>query len=494
MDLLGAYTQGFNPLLATDSYKHSHWQMYPKGTTYIQNYMEFRSFKFSDPIPEQDTVFFGAQHTAKFLELFRLTRAHIEEANDLLGEHFANKHVFDFKMFDYIVNKHNGFLPVIIKAVADGTVLPIRNALLTTGNTDKNCFSLPGFLEGTILQLWYTSAVATYSRACKKLILEHLIRTGCPVESADFMLHDFGYRGATCFQQAMLGGMAHLTSFLGTDTLPALLGGKRFYNAKGAIGFSVPAAEHGPVSSFGRDGETEAFKQILEAYPDVTVSVISDTWDVFNACSNIWGGTLKDMVISRNNKIVIRPDSGDVVEVNRQLLRILEEKFGTTTNQKGYKKLHENIGIIQGDGVNYSTINAVLNMAREEGFAADNFVFGSGGNLLQNHMRDDLGAAIKVSYRKEENAAFEVFKDPITASGSKKSKKGLTRLVKDENGLFKTVETMDPGHLIGEDLLKPIFLNGKSMIDMDWAEVRNNAKITSSELDAIRAKVEAEQI
>jgi nicotinamide phosphoribosyltransferase len=494
MDLIEAlYGGNFNPLMATDSYKHSHWLMYPKGTTYVQNYMEFRNFKFNDPIPEQDAVVFGQQKFVKFLERFRITHDHVEEAYELLGQHFNNYNVFDHAGFSNIVNKHDGFLPLIVKGVPDGTTLPIRNALMTIGNTDPACFSLPGFVEGTALHITYASAVATYSRSIKKLIIEHLLRTGGPVEAADFMMHDFGYRGVSGYEQAMMGGMAHLTSFLGTDTLPALMGAKNFYNAKGAIGFSVPAAEHGPVSSFGRLGELDAFKQILEAYPTGTVSVISDTWDVFNASENLFGSVLKDNILSRDGKVVLRPDSGNPVDVNRKLLNILWDKFGGTLTSTGHKVLHKNIGIIQGDGINYSTISAILNMAETEGFAAHNFVFGSGGNLLMNHNRDELGAAIKVSYRREGNVPFEVYKDPITASGSKTSKKGLTLLVK-EDGQYKTVETMTLGYRESENLLKPIFHNGKALLNDNWDSVRANAAIKDSEMSEIIKRVSEYQV
>ena len=357
--------------------------------------------------------------------------------------------------------------------------MPIHNAICVIESLDPKLFWLPGFIEGQILHAWYTMSVATYSRELKKLILKYAQITGTPKEAVDFMMHDFGFRGVSSYETSMVGGAAHLVNFLGTDTLPGLRLTRKYYG--GGIGFSVPAAEHSPVTSWGRANEFDAFRNILKQFPTGIVSVISDSWDIFNATENGWGGELKAEVLERDGKIVVRPDSGHPVKVNRKLLHILWDKFGGTVNEAGFKVLNSHIGIIQGDGINYAMVNALLDMMVEEGFAVHNMVFGSGGGLLQMHYRDELGCAIKNCYTVVEGEGREVYKDPVTSPG-KASKKGYPRLVQIDSE-FQTIAELDIDHK-RENLLRETFRMGDVLYRTNFVDIRKRAVITDAELDA----------
>lgn len=488
--LVHGYINYFNFCMASDSYKHSHWKMYPPGTEKVILYMEHRGFKFGDKIPLGPSVSFGVTYLLEnYFEGSVLTREMVEDARGILAAHFGSDGVFNYNGFMLIVDEYGGKLPISIRAVDEGSVTPIRNVTLTVESLDKRLFWLPGFVEGTLLHLWATDNVATYSRECKKLILKYAELTGTPKAAVDFMLHDFGYRGVSSYESAMTLGAAHLVNFLGTDTLPALHMSQFCYGD--GTGFSVPAAEHSPVTSWGRAKEFDAFRHILKQFPAGIVSVISDSFDIFNATENGWCGELKADVVKRDGRVVIRPDSGDPVEVNRRLLNTLWKSYGGTTyvgkDGKLFKKLDDHVGIIQGDGIDYSMINALLAMCVEEGFAADCLVFGSGGGLLQKHNRDELGTAIKNSYTVVDGEGREVFKDPVTSPG-KKSKKGHVRLVVNDAGQFETIEELVPD-LNAPNLLREVFRNGDILHRSTMSEIRDRAVITQEELDAFAIPV-----
>jgi nicotinamide phosphoribosyltransferase len=469
-----------NFCLATDSYKHSHWKMYPDGTEKVVLYLEHRGFKYPDGVSTGRVVEFALEAILRdYLEGVVLTKEMVEKARKTLAAHFGNDDVFNYEGFMYIVEQYGGKLPISIRAVAEGTPVEIHNAVLIVESLDPKLFWLPGFVEGQLLHLWATSNVATYSRECKKLILKYAELTGSPKEAVDFMLHDFGFRGVSSYESAAYLGAAHLVNFLGTDTLPGLELTQDVYDD--GTGFSVPAAEHSPVTSWGRDHEFDAFRNILRNFPNGIVSVISDSWDVFNATENGWAGELKADVLKRDGKVVIRPDSGDPVEVNRKLLNILWTKFGGTINDKGFKVLDSHVGIIQGDGIDYGMINAILAMCVEEGFAAHNMVFGSGGGLLQKHNRDELGSAIKNCYTVVNGEGREVYKDPITSPG-KTSKRGYPRLLL-EDGKYVTVTDSDIDYS-RPSLLQEVFNTGEVLVHSTMSEVRERARITDEELAA----------
>ena len=276
-------------------------------------------------------------------------------------------------------------------------------------------------------------------------------------------------------ESAGIGGCAHLVNFVGTDTISGILTARKFYGCEMA-GFSIPAAEHSTITTWGRDGENEAFKNMLTNFPTGLIACVSDSYDIWNACEKIWGKELKDLVISRGSKgggLVIRPDSGDPPTVVVQVLDILEKQFGVTENTKGYKMLPPYIRVIQGDGISYESLGAILDNMKKHKWSADNLVFGSGGALLQRLDRDTQKCAYKCSYAVINGKEVNVFKQPITDLG-KKSKKGRLTL-EYENGKYKTVEEGkgDPK----KDVLITVFENGKLLRDYTFDEVRNNAEL-----------------
>jgi len=457
-----------NICLTTDSYKASHSSQYPPGTSKIYSYLESRG---SEGDQYGYTVFFGLQYIIKKYFTKPVTKEDVDRAEIFWNEHFGFK-VFDRSKWDYIVDNLGGVLPIRIKAIPEGTKVSLKNVLATIENTDDNCYWLTNFLETIILQVWAPITVATNSSHCKDLILKYLDETGTP-EAIAFKLHDFGYRGVSSMETAGILGAAHLTQFMGTDTIAGIILAMEYYDAE-MIGFSVPASEHSTMTSWGRDNETGAYRNMLEIYADAPiVSIVSDSYDIFNAVSHIYGEELKDQILSRPGKVVIRPDSGDPVEVNRALIKALWEKFGGSTNEKGYKVLDPHIGLIQGDGIDYEMIGKILEMLKAEGFSADNIVFGSGGGLLQKFNRDTLKFAIKCSYAVINGQEVNVQKDPVTAKG-KKSKSGRLKLVKTDSG-YITMSSNEPGFEEAHDEMVLVYENGKMYNTQTFDQIRTRS-------------------
>ena len=452
-----------NIILLTDSYKLSHYKQYPAGTSQIYSYFESRGGEF------EGVTFFGLQYLLKeYLEGQVVTQEKIDRADKIYAAHFGNPTLFNKAGWEYILHAHNGYLPIRIKAVAEGTVIPTHNVMLTIENTDPNCFWLTNFLETLLLQLWYPCTVATISREVKTLITKYLNETGDP-STIDFKLHDFGFRGVSSVQSAGIGGAAHLINFMGTDTVAALTFIQEYYTPDGMFGFSIPAAEHSTITSWGRDNETDAYRNMLQQYPEGLVAVVSDSYDIYNACEKIWGEVLKDEILQRNGTLVVRPDSGEPKDVVLKCTQILGEKIGFTVNEKGYKVLNPKIRIIQGDGVNYESIGEILEHLKNHGWSADNVAFGMGGALLQKVHRDTQKFAFKCSCATVNGEDRDVYKDPATDHG-KKSKRGRLKLVK-ENETYITKALNEDG----EDILQTVFENGKILIEIDFQGVKDNS-------------------
>ncbi|XP_076469668.1 nicotinamide phosphoribosyltransferase-like [Babylonia areolata] len=467
---MAAYPAGGseNILLLTDSYKVTHHYQYPQNTTVVSSYFESRGGKFSS------TVFFGLQYILKrFLTGPIITKEKIQEAKELYEAHF-HKDVFNEEGWTYILEHHRGYLPLRIKAVPEGTVVPVKNVLFTVENTDPKCFWLTNYFETLLVQVWYPMTVATNSRAQKEIIARYLDETADNLDALPFKLHDFGFRGSTSVEAAGIGGVAHLVNFKGTDTIAAISTARAFYGCPMA-GHSIPAAEHSTITTWGKDGESEAFKNMLTKFPTGFVAVVSDSYDLWNACENVWGKELKDLIVSRKEKgtLVVRPDSGDPPEVVVKVLNILGNKFGTDTNSKGYKMLPSYIRVIQGDGISYETLGAILDNMKKHKWSADNLTFGSGGALLQRLDRDTQKCAYKCSYAVIDGKEVNVFKDPITDK-AKTSKKGRLTL-EYQDGKFTTMDkgTGSPK----KDFLQTVFENGKLLKDYSLEEVRQNAEI-----------------
>ena len=449
-----------NIILNTDSYKASMFKQYPVGTTGVYSYIESRGGQYDA------TVFFGLQAFIKEYLLDPITQADIDIAEEVWTAHGEP---FNRAGWQYILDKHNGYLPVVIKAVPEGTKVPVKNVLATIENTDPECFWLTTWLETALLRaVWYPTTVATQSRSIKETILTYLEKTGDP-GTINFKLHDFGARGVSSLESAAIGGASHLVNFMGSDTISGILYAREFYNAPMA-GFSIPAAEHSTITSWGRDNEVEAYRNMLTQFakPGSIVAVVSDSYDVFNAVDKLWGEELRQQIIDSGATVVIRPDSGDPLEINQKLIKILGEKFGYTTNNKGYKVLN-NVRLIQGDGVNESTIRTILGNFMINGWSADNIAFGMGGALLQIVNRDTQQFAMKCSSAQINGKWINVQKDPITDSG-KKSKAGRVTLYQAKDGTFSSGVEDWP-----ESALKEVFRDGKLITEYTFDQIRANS-------------------
>jgi len=464
-----------NIIMLTDSYKVTHHLQYPPGTTRVYAYFESRGGEWNE------TVFFGLQYFLKrYLEGPVVTKAKIDEAEEYFKIHFSNPvygyqpEIFNRKCWEHILEKHGGRLPIEIKALPEGTVIPTRNCLLTIENTDDQCFWLPNYLETLLVQVWYPMTVATQSREQKKIIKKYLEKHKCDLGGLGFKLHDFGFRGVSSSESAAIGGCAHLVNFLGTDTMAALMCAKKYYGCA-AAGFSIPASEHSTITSWTKEGECAAMKNMLESYPEGLVACVSDSFDIFNACKNYWGGELKGMIESRKGTLVVRPDSGELPGIVTDVLDALGEKFETTKTESGHKMLPPCIRVIQGDGINIGSLETILNHMDQKGWAADNMAFGSGGALLQKLNRDTQKCAFKCSFALVNGVGVDVYKDPITDPG-KKSKKGRLTVEKHADGTFETKceGQGDPA----KDLLQLVFKDGQMMgAEQTLDEIRKRADI-----------------
>lgn len=467
-----------NIILKTDSYKISHYKFLPPGMEEMFLYLEARN----DRNDFGGNLFFGSQYIFKRHLVGKvLSREMIMEAGELLGEHFVNREVFNKQGFERLLKKHDGVMPLRIRAVPEGMFVPPGNVLMTVESTDPEFYWLPGFVEPLLLQVWKPSTVATYSRQCKKTMAKYWLKTSDKsLDSMDFKLslHDFGFRGSDCWESSGIAGMAHLVNFRGTDTLSALVFARNYYGEKIA-GYTVPATEHATTISWGREREKLAYENAMDAYPTGTISIVVDSYDVFKAVENLFCGSLKERVLKRDGKIVMRPDSGNPATVVKKLLDILWENFGGSVNGKGFRVINPKSGLIQGDKIDLPMIEKIFNEMMLNKFSAENLSLGSGGALLQKHCRDDHGFSIKPSWARINGGGVDMAKCPIT-DPSKASKEGRIVLV-ERNGLLTTVreDNMRRGEL---DILETVFENGDLIRDCDLESVRKLAELKPAEL------------
>lgn len=467
-----------NIVTATDSYKLGHWQQYPKGTTGVYSYLEART---GDTGP-QETVFFGLQPLLERIRANAVRYEDVDQAFRLARDHFGRSDLFNFKGWSQICEKHAGRLPLRIKAVAEGTVMPRGNVLMTVENTDPDAYWLTNAMESYLLHVWYPITVASLSRDVKVVLADALKRSGASLDGLPFMLHDFGYRGASSHEVAATGGAAHLVNFMGTDTVPALLFAARYYEAEGAAGFSIPATEHSIMTALGREGEFDQVQRALDAYPTGLVSIVADSFDYYNFVDKICSNEFHDQICSRDGKVVVRPDSvTDLHPTPGALMVWTLEKlwyaFGGTTNQKGFRVLDPHVGVIWGDGIDPRGIQQVVSAAMLAGFSAENLVFGMGGGLLQKVNRDTMRFAFKSSAQRRDGEWHDIQK--WTIDPSKRSKKGRLGLYKDDGEFYTAAEHMERSDdiLSSDDLLRTVFENGMLKNRTTFADVRERAAL-----------------
>ena len=490
-------TKPDNLVLASDGYKYSHPKFYGVEMTKMISYMESRGGKFSE------TLFYGLQIFLKtYLEGIAITKEEVDEAFEYLGDElgvFGRDDVFDRTKFDYIVDKYDGKLPISIKAVPEGTVVNTKNVLFTIESLDENCAWLTNFLESLLLQVWYPITVATLSREVRKIVTKSFNKCTSYDEATidflvDFVLNDFGFRGVSSIQSARVGGSAHLVNFRGSDTVVASKLIRDIYNTDTIYGLSVPATEHSIMTLKGEEGELELMKRVLTLFPTGIVACVSDSFHIFKACSEYWGTELRDLILSRpaepGNQLVIRPDSGHVINTLKEIFSILFDKFGYTVNDKGYKVLPPQVRVLQGDGVNLESILEIYEMLDEMKISPENLALGMGGKLLQADInRDTNNFATKACFAILDGEEKNVIKSPteMDADGNitksfKKSKQGKLKLVKNDDGTYRTVTSMDADFDTVKDELVEVFRMGEILVDHTFEEVRERAKIKQYEL------------
>ena len=451
-----------NLILQTDSYKTSHWLQYPPNTSNVFSYIESRGGEHAY------TVMFGLQYIIKEYLTRQVTQEDIDQAQKVLTAHGVPFHK---EGWQYIVNELNGYLPLRIKAVPEGTVVPTHNVLVTVENTDPKCYWLTSYVEPVCMKDWYPITVATQSRVMKQTIARFLEETADNLDGLPFKLHDFGYRGVSSEESAAIGGAAHLVNFMGTDNLAALSFLEEYYGGEIAEGVSIPASEHSTVTVWGQENEAKMFENMVDAYADQPIfACVSDSYDIF-AAPEKWG-KLKDKLTKNETLLVVRPDSGDPEEVSVKTIELLDKEFGSTTNSKGYKVLN-GVRVIYGDGIRSPrVVHDLLANLRLRKYSAENMAFGMGGGLLQMVNRDTLQFAMKCSSAIVDGKQVDVYKDPVTDPG-KKSKRGRLDLVK-VDGEFKTVreeETDLPSELI------TVYENGKLLVEQTIGEIRERAAL-----------------
>lgn len=433
-----------NPLLLTDAYKIGHVFQYPKGTTLVYSNLTPRKSR----MPGVDkVVFFGLQNFIKeylikqFSEHF-FNRPEAEVVEEYKWE--VERQLPPLPSYEHVRALHRyGRLPLRIDALPEGTRVPMGVPCLTMWNTHPDFFWLTNFVE-TIMSsyLWQPCTTATIAYEFKRVMLEWAVKTGVPVEFVDWQGHDFSFRGMSSPQSAVASGMAHLTSFRGTDTLAALMQIEKSYGYAVGLGYagSVPATEHSVMCSGTQESEIETFSRLItDVYPDGIVSVVSDTWDLWNVLTN-YMPALKDQIMARDGKVVIRPDSGDPVKIicgdpdapvgspaRKGVVELLWDAFGGTLNGNGYRMLDSHVGTIYGDSITIDRVKQINQGLADKGFASQ-VVFGLGSFAYQYNTRDTFGFAIKATYIEVDGEGREIFKKPITDGGEKFSAKGLLRV------------------------------------------------------------------
>jgi len=482
-----------NPLLLTDGYKVDHRRQYPKKTTLVYSNWTPRKSRIEGI---EEVTFFGLQYFIKkyIIEEFNnnffskpkeeVITAYAKRIDNYLGENSVGT--------DHIAALHDlGYIPMVFKALPEGVSVPIRVPMFTMYNTLPEFFWLTNYFE-TILSttVWLPCNSATLARQYRIILDKYAEETSSVPEFVDFQGHDFSMRGMAALEAALISGAGHLLSFTGTDTIPAIDFLERYYNAdstKEFIGGSVAATEHSVMSMGTDSAEQETFKRLIsEVYPNGIVSVVSDTWDLWKVLTE-YIPNLKEDILARDGKVVIRPDSGDPVKiicgdpnskdinVNKGVVQLLWDTFGGHINEKGYKELDSHIGAIYGDSITIERATQICEGLKKNGFASTNVVLGIGSFTYQYNTRDTFGFAMKATYGEVDGLGRDIYKDPITDDGTKKSARGLIKITK-EKGTYKLTDRVSWDEE-KEGELKEVFRDGKMLVDLSLADVRARARV-----------------
>lgn len=477
------------PILFKDFYKTDHRRQYPEGTEMVYSNLTARGSRLEGV---DKTVVFGIQY---FVKEYLIRRFNEDFFAKPKGEVIhAYKRRMDTSLGEgsidvsHLEELHDlGYLPILIKALPEGTLCPLRVPMITIRNTNPKFFWLTNFLETLMSNvLWHPMTSATMAYQYRKILDGYAEKTSDMPEFVDFQGHDFSMRGHTSIESSMISGGAHLTSFKGTDTIPAIDWLEEYYCANAdveLIGTSVPATEHSVMCLGGDKSEKETFLRLIkEVYPTGIVSIVSDTWDYWSVV-NVMLRELKDDIMARDGKLVIRPDSGDPVKIvcgepdaltepeRKGTIEVLWDIFGGTINSKGYKQLDPHIGCIYGDSITLERCEEICAILEVKGFASTNIVFGIGSFTYQYVTRDTFNFAVKGTYGEINGKGVEIFKDPITDNGMKKSARGLLK-VDEDLALHERVTWEQEA----EGLLETVFSNGMQIKSTSLSGIRSRIK------------------
>ena len=482
-----------NTLLYTDGYKVDHRRQYPNQTTLVYSNWTPRKSRIEGV---DEVVFFGLQYFIKkyIIEDFQanffnqpmeeVCKKYSRRINNYLGENQVGiKHIEALHKL--------GYIPMVFKALPEGASVPIRVPMFTMYNTMDEFFWLTNYFETLIsTTVWLPCNSATIAKQYRSILDKYAEETSSIPEFVDWQGHDFSMRGMGSLEAAIVSSAGHLLSFSGTDTIPSIDFLEAYYNANSdleLIGGSVAATEHSVMCMGTNLGEQETFKRLItEVYPNGIVSIVSDTWDLWKVLT-VYLPNLKEEVLARNGKVVVRPDSGDPVDIicgnpngksqeeKKGVIELLWDTFGGTTNDKGYKELDAHIGAIYGDSITTERAKNICERLKMKGFASTNVVLGIGSFTYQYNTRDTFGFAMKATYGEVAGKGREIYKDPITDDGTKKSAKGLMKVVK-ENGTYKLIDQVSwEEEQQGE--LKEVFRDGKLLINSSLEEIRATVKL-----------------
>lgn len=491
-----------NPLMAIDFYKADHRRQYPEGTEYVYSNFTPRSSRLANMLDGFDdrVVFVGLQGYINRVLIEQWKREFFDKPKSEVIKKY--KHRMDTSLgegaiaISHIEALHDlGYLPLRIKALPEGSRVNIKVPMFTVVNTLPEFYWLTNYIETSIsAEIWKPCTTATIAYEYKRLLTDYAIKTGAPLEFVDIQAHDFSFRGMSGAHDAAQAGIGHLSSFIGTDTVAAIDYVEDYYGSENVVGVSVPATEHSVMCMGTKDEEIETFRRLIkELYPSGVVSIVSDTWDFWKVITE-FAVTLKEDILNRTPnalglaKTVFRPDSGDPVKIicgdpdapkgspeYKGAVECLWETFGGTETEKGYKLLNERVGIIYGDSITLERASAILKGLEEKGFASTNIVFGVGSYTYQYMTRDTFGFAMKATWGQVNGEGREIFKNPKTDDGQKKSATGLLRVEKTENG-FQLLDrqTRDQER---EGELKTVFENGKLVLKTKFDHIRQKLVI-----------------
>lgn len=496
-----------NPLFAIDFYKVDHRRQYPKGTTEIYSNFTPRFVKPCHSLGndfDNQVVVFGIQAFIKQHLLIEWQTMFFERPKDkVVAEYKALIETsLGIENFDcsHIEALHDlGYMPIKIKALNEGFRVPIGVPILTIVNTHPDFYWLTNYLE-TILSasIWKPITCATIAFEFKKLLARYAIQTGADESFVEFQAHDFSFRGMSGWEDAAICGAAHLTSFQGTDCVSSIDLLNAYYNASGTVtnvGSSVPATEHSVMCAEGNRGEFSLIKRLItEIYPDGIVSIVADSYDLWQTLT-VYLPSLYKEINDRQGKVVIRPDSGDPADIicgdmlaspdspaYKGALQCLWDTFGGRINAAGYKELNPKVGLIYGDAITLSRALIILGRMEEQGFASSNIVFGVGSYTYQYITRDTLGFAVKATSAVVNGERRDIFKNPITGDGNKKSAQGLIKVEMDpETARFYALDRQSERSET-EGYLETIFKDGKLFKETHLGEIRRNLAVELNSL------------